>query len=163
MGRSPALLSSRDRRGAAAVELALLLPFLCFAFLASVDFCRVFYYSVAVSNCARNGALYGSADKIHALNTSGIQAAAQADARNLNSQQLSVISSTDSNVNPTRVDVTVTYSFTPITNFPGIPAQTNLRRTVRMSVLPATPNFVAVHELKECDRRAAEVTEKKER
>lgn len=129
----------RNRRGAAAVEAAILLPFLCFGFLVVFDFCRVFYYSVAVSNCARNGALFGSADKSHAVDTNGILATAKTDAGNLTLTQLGVSSSTDSSSNPTRVDVTVTYPFTTITQYPGIPRQTNLSRTVRMSVLPPTP------------------------
>lgn len=128
-------------RGAAAVEFALVLPFLCFVFVASVDFCRVYYCSLTVSNCARNGALYGSADREHALDVSGIQTTAQADASDLDLPRLSVSSSTDCGVNPTYVDVTVTYPFRTITQFPGIPQQTNLSRTVRMNVLPATPSF----------------------
>jgi Flp pilus assembly protein TadG len=141
MSRSRVSASRRTRRGAAAVEFALLAPFLCFLFLVTVDFCRVFYYSVAVSNCARNGAIYGSADKYHAVNTSGIQTACQADAVNLDLQRLGVSSSTDSSTDPTWVNVTVTYSFATITQFPGIPRQTNLSRTVRMSVLPLKPTF----------------------
>jgi Flp pilus assembly protein TadG len=134
-------MSRRKRRGAAAVEFALLLPFLCFVFAVTVDFCRVFYYSLTVSNCARNGAIYGSADNSHALDTVGIRTAAQADASNLNLQQLSIASSTDDGSNPNYVSVTVTYPFTTITQYPGIPRQTNLRHTVRMSVLPQTPEF----------------------
>jgi Flp pilus assembly protein TadG len=121
--------------------LALLLPFLCFAFVAAVDFARVFYYSIAVSNCARNGALYGSADQASALDSAGINAAAQTDAVNLDLTQLGVTSSTDSQKSPTYVDVTVTYPFTTITGYPGIPRQTNLTRTVRMSVVPSSPQF----------------------
>jgi Flp pilus assembly protein TadG len=60
MSRSSPSASRRARRGAAAVETALLPPFLCFVLLATVEFGRVFYYSVIVSNCARNGALMGS-------------------------------------------------------------------------------------------------------
>src|SRR6516164_7564229 len=46
------------RKGAQAVEFAILLPFLAFLFVIAVDWARVFYYSIAVANCARNGALY---------------------------------------------------------------------------------------------------------
>ena len=46
------------RRGAAAVELATLLPVLVFMAMASVDFARVIYVLVTLQNCARNGALY---------------------------------------------------------------------------------------------------------
>jgi Flp pilus assembly protein TadG len=141
MNHFSALQSRRSRRGTAAVEFALLLPLLCFLFVGTVDFCRIFYYSITVSNCARNGAIFGSIDKTHALDTSGIQTAAKADASNLNLQQLGISSSTDSASNPTTVAVTVTYPFTTITNYPGITRQTNLSRTVRMSVVPSTPTF----------------------
>jgi len=134
-------LQERLRRGAAAVEFAVMLPFLLFVFIATVDFCRVFYYSLTVSNCARNGAIYGSADAAHALNTSGIVTACKSDAGNLNQQQLGVTCSTDSASNPSRVDVTVTYPFTTIAQYPAVPRETILTRTIRMSVLPATPNF----------------------
>ena len=124
----------------AAVELAVLLPFLLFVFVVTLDFCRVSYYSVTVSNCARNGAVYGSADQTRARDTSGIQAAAQADARfNLDPERLSVSSSTDAAAS--YVQVTVNYPFTTITQYPGIPRQMNLSRTVRMDVVPATPTF----------------------
>ena len=134
-------LGQKLRRGAAAVEFAVMLPFLCFVFIATVDFCRVFYYSLTVSNCARNGAIYGSADKIHALDTGGILTACKADAGNLNLQELGISCSTDNASNPTHVDVTVTYPFTTIAQYPGVPKQTILSRSIRMSVLPATPNF----------------------
>ncbi len=50
----------RSRRAAAALELALVLPILAFLLVVIVDFCRVHYYSVTLSNCARSGALYAS-------------------------------------------------------------------------------------------------------
>jgi Flp pilus assembly protein TadG len=46
--------------GAATVELAALLPFLCFLFVAAVDSARIFYDGITVQNCARNGACYAS-------------------------------------------------------------------------------------------------------
>lgn len=48
------------RRGIAAVELAMLLPFLCFLFVITVDFARVFQCQMVLDSCARNGALLGS-------------------------------------------------------------------------------------------------------
>ena len=53
-----ALEKREARRGAAAVELALLLPVLVFCSMMSVDFARVAYVQVTLQNCARNGALY---------------------------------------------------------------------------------------------------------
>ncbi|MHB0956478.1 MAG: TadE/TadG family type IV pilus assembly protein [Pirellulaceae bacterium] len=140
MRRSPPCALREGRRGVAAVELAVLLPFLCFVFVATVDFSRIFYYSVTISNCARNGAAYGSADQTRARDTAGIQSAAMADAHfNLDPQRLSVSSLTDEAAS--RVQVTVNYEFTSITRYPGIPRQTNLSRTVHMDVVPQTPTF----------------------
>src|SRR5207249_2308644 len=48
------------RRGAAAVELAVLLPFLAVMFAAALDFCRAFYASQAIESAARVAALYAS-------------------------------------------------------------------------------------------------------
>jgi Flp pilus assembly protein TadG len=48
------------RRGVAAAEFALLLPPLMILMVGTIDFARVFYYYVTVSNCARNGALWAS-------------------------------------------------------------------------------------------------------
>jgi Flp pilus assembly protein TadG len=129
------------RWGAATAELAILLPFLCFAFVITIDFARVFYFSLIVTNCARNGAAYGSANTTHALDQAGIKTVAGMDAANLDSTQLNVNSSTDSSTNPTYVTVTVTYPFTTITNYPGVPTSITLTRTVRMAVVPATPAF----------------------
>ena len=140
MRRSPSFASCKHRRGLAAVELAVLLPFLSFILVATIDFCRVFYFSVAVSNCARNGAVYGSADQTRARDTSGIQTAAAADASfNLDPQRLNVSSTTDAATS--YVQVTVNYPFTTITRYPGIPRHMNLSGTVRMDVVPATPTF----------------------
>lgn len=48
-----------SRRGAAEVELAVILPVLVLLFVVAVDYARVFHYALTVANCARNGALYG--------------------------------------------------------------------------------------------------------
>src|ERR1051325_1921789 len=48
------------RRGIAAVELAMLLPFMVFVFLVTVDFARIIYYTVVIDNSAHNAAIFGS-------------------------------------------------------------------------------------------------------
>jgi len=132
----------RARRCAAAsVELALLAPFLAFLFVAAVDYARLFYYSLTVANCARNGALYGS-DAIAAAESpyTSIQNAALADASNLSpAPTISSTNGSDSSSNP-YVEVTVTYPFTTIVNYPGIPHTTTISRTVRMRVAATVPN-----------------------
>ena len=41
------------RSGVAATELAILLPLIALLFAIGVDWCRIFYHSVTVENCAR--------------------------------------------------------------------------------------------------------------
>jgi hypothetical protein len=49
-----------NRRGAATVELAVLLPFLAFFFVIGVDWARIFFITMTIENAARNAAYYGS-------------------------------------------------------------------------------------------------------
>jgi len=124
------------RRGAAVAELAILLPFLALIFVAALDFGRVFYYHVIVTNCARSGALYGSIGPTHAADATGIQSAAKAESPELSSSlNVSSTTGTDSAGN-SFVSVTVTYPFKTITDFPGIPASATVGRTVQMRVIP---------------------------
>ncbi len=55
------------RSAASSVELALLLPIFILFLLFAVDFARLYYHYTIVTNCARNGALYGS-DPVAARN-----------------------------------------------------------------------------------------------
>ena len=138
------------RRGVAAVEFALILPFLCILLLGAVDFSRVFYHYITVTNCARNGALWASdpyANTALGVVTSSttwspyanVTAAALADS-NLNPTPTVIgpTSGTDGSGNTT-MSVTVSYTFTPLTTFLGFSA-VNLSSTVTMRVLPTTPS-----------------------
>jgi Flp pilus assembly protein TadG len=128
------------RRGVAAIELAILLPFMAFVFVIGVDYARIFYYSLTVTNCARAGARYGSDPQLAARSPySSIAQAAQAEAPNLSpAPGVSSTTGTDGSGNP-YVEVTVTYPFQTVTNFPGVPNQTTLTRTVRMDIAAITP------------------------
>jgi hypothetical protein len=128
------------RRAAAAAELAILLPFLAFAFVIAVDWARIFYYSVIVTNCARNGALYASDPTTQSSSPyASMTAAALADAPNL-SPAPTVSSNNGSDATGPYVEVTVSYPFQTLTNFPGVPQSTSLVRTVRMGIAPQFPN-----------------------
>lgn len=132
--------TQRPRRAVAAAELAVLLPLLSFLLVIGVDFARIFYHSLTITNCARSGAMYATSDPSHATDTTGIQTAALADASNL--QPTPTVSSTstkDSQGNPC-VQVTVTYQFSTITNYPGISNPVVISRTVQMRVAPLVPN-----------------------
>jgi Flp pilus assembly protein TadG len=149
----------RARPAAAAVEFAVLAPFLAFLFVIAVDWARVFYYSIAVRNCARNGALYLS-QKQSAKTTSSpytdsgyvnlyvnsanpVTAAALADASNLTPTP-TVTSTSGSDTYGPYVEVTVSYAFQTVTHFSVatfvVPSSTNVTSTVRMYVPPESPN-----------------------
>jgi Flp pilus assembly protein TadG len=129
--------ANHPRRGSAAVELAVLLPFLAFLFVIAVDFARVFYYSQVVENCARQGALYASDPKAPANNLySSVQQAALADAQGLNPQPTVTSGSGTDGAGNAYVTVTVTWQFRTITGFPGVPTNVNLSRTVQMRTAP---------------------------
>lgn len=52
--------SRRGRAGQAIVETALLFPLLCLLVLGSADLGQVFYYSLGITNAAREGARHGT-------------------------------------------------------------------------------------------------------
>lgn len=131
-----------SRRGAATAELAILLPFLAFLFVVAVDFCRVFYFSVTLANCARNGALYGC-DPASPLRSkyADYRACAIADGANL-APALTVANVTSSNGSDaygSTVSVTVSYDVDTLSSYLGF-EKVSLKKTVTMRVLPLTPN-----------------------
>jgi Flp pilus assembly protein TadG len=127
------------RRGAAIVELAILLPLLAFLFVVGVDYARLYYHGVILTDAARSGALYGSDRMDKALDTAGIENAALLEAGDL-SPPPSVTSTTGTDVegNP-YVEVTVGWQFHTVSRFPGVPSTFDLKRTVRMRVAPVLP------------------------
>ena len=147
------------RKGAQVAELAILLPFLTFMFVIGIDWARIFYYSITVANCARNGAMYlaqqQSATTITAPFTDSglvnlyrnsanpVTDAATADAPNL-APTPTVTTNTGSDAYGNYVEVTVSYTFQTVTNFSlpffSVPSSTNLTRTCRMYVPQRTPN-----------------------
>jgi len=132
--------AQRPRRGVAAVELALVLPFLGFMFVVAVDFCRVFYFSQVVTTCARNGALYVSdPDGPTQSHYASLTAAAQGDADPSVASQLTVTSTSGTDAIGAYTRVTVSYPFTSLTRYPGIPQTLTLTRTALVRPAPAIP------------------------
>jgi Flp pilus assembly protein TadG len=139
--RSGCSTRTARRRGAAVVELAVMLPLLVLLFLVTVDFARVYYYSLTLTNCARNGALYAS-DPTSAVESPfpNVVQAARSDAANLSPPpQISQNYGIDAS-GRNYVEVTATYTFSTMTKFPIIPSDLQLTRTVRMFVAANTPN-----------------------
>lgn len=129
------------RQGVAATELAILLPFLAFVFVVALDWSRLFYYSVIITNCARNGALYNS-DPYRTNNSpyADVTAAALADATNLSpTPTVTSTFGTDAG-SGSYTEVTVSWDFKTITNFPGVPQTTTITRMIRTGVAQRTVN-----------------------
>jgi Flp pilus assembly protein TadG len=138
--------------------LAILLPFLAFMFVIAVDWARIFFYSITVTNCARNAALYLSQQQSAKTTTtpytdsgyvnlyvnaaSPLTAAALADAPDLTPAP-TVTSTSGSDSYGPYVEVTVAYPFQTVTHFTVgnflVPASTNVTSTVRMYVPPESP------------------------
>jgi Flp pilus assembly protein TadG len=129
--------ANQERKAAAAVELAVLLPLLMFLFVIAVDFGRIFYYSQVIENCARQGASWASDEKSPSQNLyADVTSAALADAPNLSPAPTATETfGTDQDGNQC-VTVTVTWTFQSITNFPGVPSSVTLTRSVQMRVAP---------------------------
>ena len=131
------------RRAAAAVELVLMLPMLGFVMLAALDYSRLFYAYAILADCARNGAVFASDSGLATSTTfTTIQQAAQADAGNLSpAPTIASTSGTDVGGN-NYVEVTASYTFHTLINyptipgFPTIPNSVALSRKLRMVVTP---------------------------
>ena len=152
---------AQSESGSALVELALALPLLVLVLISTIDFSRVFYVSIALTNAARAGAQYGSYSVAQSGATATMQTTATG-ATNLTGVtanasrtcQCATDDGTFSATSPTANDctsaettscpskhlvitVTVTTSktFTTIMNqFPGIPSSISLTRTATMRV-----------------------------
>jgi Flp pilus assembly protein TadG len=129
------------RSGAAAAEVAIVLPFLVFLLLIVLDFSRLFSDYQTISNCARNGAVYLSDPFASAeyQRYASVEAAALADANDLNPAPVvtySPVPDADGNI-----WVRVTYDFQTVVPFPGIPGTVTLSRTVTMRQTPREPSF----------------------
>ena len=139
------------RRGAAAVELAMLLPVLVFTSMMAVDFARVAYVQVTLQNCARNGALYEFYTKAGFSLPSGwtsLSTAASADAPSTMSgdASFSVAATSPASSSNNYVTVTVTYAYKPMAlpamgGLPSIPGSITLSQSATMPY-PASQNAV---------------------
>lgn len=117
-----------------------MLPFLAFAFVLGVDWCRIYYVAHTLDDCARSGALAASgiAYQERGLSdsereTRGKTEAAK-DGTNLNPQ----LQGSDCTVATAGnyVTVTVQYDFQTIAPYPVLGGTWKLSRSVRMPVMP---------------------------
>jgi Flp pilus assembly protein TadG len=136
--RPPTIVDQSPRRGAAAVEFAMVLPVLLVLALGCVDLGRALGLYIAVSNSARVGAEYGAAHRFTAYtrpfwetqvrqqSTTELQSANGFDG----SKMLLTLATTSMSDGTIQVSVTVAYPFQMMTTWPGLPDQFNLQRQV---------------------------------
>ena len=140
---------ARGRRtGAAAAELALILPLLVTVVLACVDFGRFAYNYIALANAARAGAAYGIMNNYTPSTqsswVSGITQAAkdemtqQVGSGNIGNMQVTVTPVTDSN-GLHRVRVQASYPFTTLINWQwvglGLPNNLTMKQQAEMRLI----------------------------
>ena len=128
--------SRGGRRGAASVELAVLLPFLLYLAVITVDWARLMYFTISINDCARSGAIWASDEELRMRSRyTNVSDAALAEAPQI-APAATVTSRSVTYEKNSAVEVTVSYPFRTITDFPGVPASETLVRTVRMRIAP---------------------------
>lgn len=130
----------RASHGLAAVETAIVLPLVLLLTFATIDFGRIVYAYVAVSNAAYAGAEYGSMHQFTSYTQASwqaqIQTAIQNEMQNLSGFTAANLQSSSSTTTDSdglfQVTVNVSYPFSTIVNWPGVPHQIQLTHQVVM-------------------------------
>ena len=73
----------KPQRGAAMVELALLVGILLLVLFGTIDFSRLFYSGITVMDAARAGVQFGMQSSAHAADIAGMEDAAKDNAQDL--------------------------------------------------------------------------------
>jgi hypothetical protein len=128
---------ARRRRGAAAAELAIVLPFLALAFAVVLDFCRVYHVTQAIQASAQAGAFYASGTAVADVDTTAAQAAKDAAVAEAAGMRPPIdparVAVTNSGSTAT---VTVSYDFPLLTPLLGKGGTVMITRSATMNVAP---------------------------
>lgn len=138
--RRPRTTAPTRRRGAAALEFALVLPVLLTLLLGITDFGRFSHSRIAVNNAARCGAGYASMNPYSSSGAEAWKAGVKETVTNelsgfaaFDPEKLTV---TSTNVVESgglrRVSVQVVYPFETLVNWPLLPSSVNLQHSVVM-------------------------------
>lgn len=140
--RSTRCRSSRRRRGAAAVEFALILPLLITIVLGCIDFGRFAYAYISVTNAAREGAGFASMHPPPQTDPgpwiTAIRTAVLSELGSLfDPNKVTVVSPNPSNdgSGAKRVQVVVSYPFEMVVSWPFLPNSLTLTRSVEMRMI----------------------------
>ena len=120
------------RNGQALVEMAICLPLVVLMAVITLDYGRMYFHFQSVESAAAAGAQFGCQNLVQAANTIGIRSNALAQAVDIAGLSPRV---TNSVINGTNISVTVSAVFTPSVQFPPLPTNIVLRRTVIMRIL----------------------------
>ena len=137
-GRPRRRLFGLREHGQSLVELALIAPVFIILMLGVIDYGRVYFAYVSVTNGARNGAHYASASATAAADQTGIEDAALAETSELldisaTNPTVTVATGSDSQ-GRLYADVTMQYTFSTVFPWPGLPSSFDIERTVRARV-----------------------------
>lgn len=136
----------KNTRGAATIEMAVVLIFVVLIMGGIIDFARVMHEAVTLAGAAHAGVTYGAFDEVRSADTAGMIAAAQADAPTMTGMVVTAgryceCGSTVVNCNDTcgggaqpkiYVQVRTAKTFTTLINYPGVPASVDLWREAFM-------------------------------
>lgn len=129
-----------SQRGQSAVEFAMVLPVILLTISGLFDFGRLAYSQVTVASAAHVGAQYGSVSPAYASDAVGIESVARSEANglwNTSGANPTVNSSTGTDASGMQyVTVVVSYTFSSLFPYPGLPSQLSLMNTVQMRVQP---------------------------
>ena len=135
---------AQQRCGAAALEMALILPLLVTIVLGSIDFGRFAYEYIGVTNAARAGAAVGSFNSVTTATLPAWEEAIRAAVRDdmmeqtgYEEERLTIPSPTiiDDADGLRRVRVEVHYRFNTIVAWPFLPNELMLTRAVEMRII----------------------------
>jgi len=137
------VIPRRGRRGATALEFAVILPVLMTLVLGCVDFGRFAHSYIVVTNAARVGASYATVNpytpETYTLWQNSIQQAVTQEMMGLSEfdpQALTVQTTVIPGSGPNwSAQVEVTYPFQTLIAWPGIPSSLNLNQTVLMQTI----------------------------
>lgn len=129
---------SRGEIAQSMVEFALAAPFLIVLMLGLIDFGRVYFAYVSVTNSARTGADYAAAncnpsceeDDLAAIRDAVVAETTELLNTSPTNPEVSVNIGDSLSPGTSNVDVTVSYTFTTIFPWPGLPTSMNVERTV---------------------------------
>ncbi len=133
-------IAASQRRGAASVEFAIVLPILLTVLLGATDFGRFSHSRIAIVNAARCGAAYANMNPYDSTNpapwNAGVKKAVTDDVSEVAAFNPAALSVTTTVVSDggglNRISVTVNYPFRMLIDWPLLPATLDLQDTVVM-------------------------------